>query len=421
MGDYSSKFEFKKVILTNSDGEKIDIKNLIADLEISESINMVFMVYTFTIIDAVSLLEKYGIVGGEKIDLQIEWDNSIIKKKLIVVSYNSYTRNANNNAQGYKVQCVSEEAMKARVLVVDKELVGTIGTMITDLYSEIKSSTNLIPYDLSTEGDHRFIVPNMQYEDLFKFLISRAQNTEGVPFYFYETLWMGQILSSWSKMISFNPVIELLLNNDYDDKDLFGSTEIKMRDLRSSLNMSHYRKFTSGSFVSKVHTIDIATKSYRHNRFSITEESLPKMEIDRPITDSFDIAGTTLSDIEEPYKIVVNANSKPWDDNKENCHSKLEGTSALRKMVYGNQDFITHTFSVNGNQSFWSGFAIGLKLPISTDPSAISTLRDDMMSGKYVIASITHKFNKKGNYHCEMTVKKDSVDRQKMMKKYRNM
>lgn len=419
----SSLYQFDHLLVENIDGDSIDIKNLVVSFEITESINMTFAIYEFVIVDAVAFLEKHGIVGNEKVKLKITWDNFTLEKDLIVAGFKEYGRNGNNSASSYKLRCVSQTALKSKVLRVNKEVTGDIATILSDLYSDIQTGSSFLAVgDNSTEGDHRIIIPNMTYEDAFKMLISRAQNTVGSPFYFFETFWSGQSLSSWQYMIETSPTFKAFLNNTFEDDDnKKDSTRVKISNVKSSLDMSQYTKFTKGGYVSRVHSVDFATKTYTHESYNLLDERLPKLEKDYGLSPNYNLGGTSLEEIDEANTFLIYKNSLAFEDNKVNLSDLMDKNVHRRRMVYQNQNFISHTFDINGDSTLYAGNTIDITLPASTDLERLDTKEDTLMSGKYVISQVTHKFSTDNNYHCTVSVKKDSTDRNLNMKKYRNL
>jgi len=410
--------KISQVLLTNYRGENIDITPLVSTLVIKESIYLIHSIYEFLIIDSVALLEKYVITGNEKIRLELiksdisnKEDEIQITKYLALAGIGAYNR-PKPNIQGYTLTAISETAMVSTSMRVSKSVKGNIGSMVSSLYNEImyKSPINVI--DDQTDGNFSVIIPNMSYKEAFVFLLKKAQRSNGNIFFMFETLFHDTVLTSYEEIISRASIEEFRqIDGEMgvkDTKENFDENRIRILDISSNLGASHYDGFTTGAFTAVVHDVDISEKRYNKILFNSNDSDLPKMNTDYSISRDYTVGEKNLNELSEPVSYFVNRNSLAFK-NEVNMSGKSDTTIAKRRAVYSNQYAMSHKITINGDTRVRSGECVSVWLPHATDPTIVTEHRDELMSGKYMVASIDHMIDNINNeYSMKVSIKKDS-------------
>lgn len=425
-------YRLYEVMLSNADGEEIDILNLVTELKVTESIHSLFATYSFMLVDSVALLEKYKITGNEKIKLTLvkknstQEDDEFIVKYLILSGINNYSK-MKNEQQTYSLNCISETGMVASLKRVSRSVAGNVATVCGDLFDEIAYNCTLERLDEGAEGNYKMVLPNRNYVKTIQRLLSKAQDTAGNIFFMYETLWHEHILTSYKEIVaresydtykeSFNEGTRRGTDENYEHN------RTKINDISSQLGMSHYESFQQGGFISKIYDIDIATKSVNTIEFDIgvDGEALPSLDKDYTLHPDYKIGGLPYTDFKDAKHYIVHRNSLAFhpEGSESNLNEKNGVSLAKRRAVLFNQNAVTHTLTVNADTNLRAGECITLKvLPSIMTDAPGNNHQDDIMSGKYYIATVTHKFGVRGAYSMKLNIKKDTLNKEALQDKY---
>jgi hypothetical protein len=106
-------------------------------------------------------------------------------------------------------------------------------------------------------------------------------------------------------------------------------------------------------------------------------------------------------------KYFVSENSKSFD--KPNYHNGVKDNLQKSSSLRSNLDFMTQNLTLNGDFELYSGAVVKLNILKPEHPDVIQDTKevDELMSGKYVVSSISHVFDA-DEYYMLATVKKES-------------
>jgi len=423
-------FKLHEAVLVNYAGKRIDISKIIDEFTVTEGITSLFSLYEFTIVDAVNLIEKYIITGNEKIELTLikvdEYDGNPVQKTkhLIVLGIGAYAR-PSNEGQAYKLKAISEESFAASSKRISQSVNGNLTDILNTLYGHIKNKLALNVLDGSIEGNYKAVLPNKTYIDTFKMLLSRAQKSNGSMFFMYETLWNDIQLNSYDTMISSEPVnkYELRSENSSDsahNKKSYDDNKIRIKSIDSKLGSSQYKNVKNGAYNSIIKEVDISTKKYTKVEYNAFSESVPKMDKEYTGTSALTISGKSMGDYINPVEFFINENTMAFEG-ADNLNNKIADSIAKQNTIRQNAFAVSHTVTLHGDSNLSVGKTIEIKVPPALDPGTVSEHEDALMSGKYVVYNIVHKFNRKGIYDVVLTVRKDSINRSLIEGRYDNL
>lgn len=421
--------KIEEAILTNFQGETVDITELISDVTVRESLYSMFCVFEIIVVDGVALLEKFAITGNEKIKIRISKRDSSngedidTTKYLVLTGIKEYARII-NQSQAYIIKAVSETAMNCSIARTSKTVEGPISKIINDLYSnEVQFNLPLTSGGEETQGNYKIILPNYTYTDIFSMLLNKAQNASGSVFFMFETLWGDMTLTSYKDMISQNPLDKYRLTDFEDDgkrKSEYDKLRTKIRDLSSNLGVSHFDAFKKGGLASRVFVNDMATKTFTQTDYDLLSSSNTKISKDFLLAQEYTVADKPLQDFNQPKTFMVNQNTLAFQG-QENLQNRVSDSIAKKRFQYENQFAVSHDIKVTGDTRLRAGTMIEVELPTATDPTYAPVNRDEYLSGKYFISSVTHSFGAAGSYHETLTIRKDSIDRQTMLNKNKDL
>lgn len=417
----AASVDLNSCVLTTIDNERIDIKHLISNINITESLYSLYAIYDIIVSDAVALMEVYGITGNEKIEIEFSKNEGpsqkSVKKKLAITSFKEYVR-PRSEMQNYRIQAVCETALLSSILRINRSVEGKISELISTFYSEIEYELPLNQQGVTDEGIFKGVIPNMTYNEAISYLLSKCQNAKGDTFHMFETLWDGMVFTSYSSMIKKAPVDTYKLTENTEEIS-YEEQRTKIKDIDSQLGMSNYETFKNGGGNARTHIIDIATKTYTFEDASISDGGLPKMDKEYALSTEYKLAGKSFSDIDEPRFYVIHKNSMSYEGDIGNFNNKDDESKAKKTLVLENQYALNHTILLAGEPRLICGNVISIHLPQTTEPTAVSEHKDELMSGNYLIYSAVHSYKSNSAYTISLSIKKDSLDRQKAMSKYK--
>lgn len=420
-------YELNKLVMVNYLGERIDISNLIHNFQVVESINSLFCIYQFTVIDAVNLLEKYIVTGNEKLEMILlkkdlpESEEVQLERHLIVTGITNYAK-PSNEGQAYQLRAITETAFAASIKRISRADNGNVVSMIQRLVSEVVNRDSLQVLTDPDVGNFKVVYPNYTVLDIIMMLLTRAQRTDGSVYYMFETLFNNIVLTSYEEMVSREAVDEYMLRNK-DQYPVFSAENFehnrrRILSIDSKLGASQFDGFQSGANNSRVYSLDLASKTYEVNDYSILNINLPKIQKDYTLHPNLQISGTPISDYVNAKEYFVNKNTMAFS-NSENLNNRYDSTVAQRSMVTENQYAVSHVVRLNGDTRIRAGEIIELDIPPSISPDVMpDDYQDLIMSGRYLVASVVHEFDFEGRYFINVSVRKDSIDRNSIVGKY---
>jgi hypothetical protein len=267
--------------ITSSTGEVKEFKDLIAGIDVYESLLSPYIKVELTIVDSANLLETMPIIGQEKIELTIIEGSNIIKRTFYVGSVANFIK-ANNQAAMYVLKLITPEQMMNSLLLVSQAFSGTIDESINKIVKDyLKSKINTKE---SSIGNYSVIIPNWNPFQAIDWLSRRAMTSSKVPFAFYETLGDGFMLESYESMFkkkTYNRFVHKGGTTAEDDAEAQKASynvafDYDLRDFGNT-----YKNTLRGAFGSGMWVVDIATKSYKFVQYKYDEDFKKKTHLDK--------------------------------------------------------------------------------------------------------------------------------------------
>jgi len=427
-------YSLQQVTITNHSGDQADIRSLVTDFTITESIYRSSLVLTMNVKDPVNLVEEYQFTGQEKINVVLarkdfgSYDEQVIDLNFFVSEYPLLGK-MNNRLQVYSITAISPFAFISKLKRISRAYSGNIGdfvkgVLITDLGVDPKK----VFISSAATVSAKFIVPNMNPLDAIFWALRRAYDERGSPFYCYQTLNGDIRLDSQTDMVSRGSYKE------YEDGKFFQSdrqndagieADYKERAKRiltmsSDFRMSKYIAGSNGAYASTTNYLDLSTKTLTRSVFNY-EKNFKKMssvdanEILSPFFWPED-TGETMADYPNSKINFVSTNSNAFNGIEGNYHAPtLDGSINKAQAHIENLDSIIHDISLAGDFKVNSGVAINLSIAPSIDPEVTvqndnskgDDVQDKFFSGKYVVTAVAHKFSEE--YTMDLKLKKDSL------------
>ena len=212
--EFAGDYDLKNIFLHNHFGEVIDIKNLVQELNIYESIYKNALTGSVVIIDAQNLIAKLEIQGTERISFTLKTPGAIDERSIINASestghpFHVYKiTDRKQVAPGtllYTLHFGSREFMRNLRTKVSQAYDGKCDRAVIDIMKDENylDSRKKLHYE-PTGNANKIVVPNLPPFDAINMIAKRsvADKSNGVGYYFYETTG-GFYFRSWASMIT---------------------------------------------------------------------------------------------------------------------------------------------------------------------------------------------------------------------------
>jgi hypothetical protein len=430
-----SAYTIESIMLENHAGRSIDINGVVTDFVVSESIYRSSVTISLNVRDTNNLLEEFEINGQEKITVTLSRqdfesnEKKTVKHLFYITEYPVYSRNL-NHLQVYSMKGISEHAFLSKFKRISRAMSGSALELVKTILSEdLKIDDSLIELGSSRIKSHNLnvIVPNLAPLDAVAWILRRTFDQYGAPYYCFEKFGGGIRIVSQTELVSSSNEI----HREYTDGKFYSQAQQTAKDykerlsriinLTSNLKLSKYVAGAAGAFASTTRYIDLAKKTYFEETFDYDKEFAAMSWID---TAGFKTLDADFKIGSEPQGLnkqaTVYYNDVVLDGTAiDSYHAQSKGNSLARSNAHiENLDTIVHDIVISGDLDLNAGKAIGLKLVKPIDPqvevknaeSSKNTNYDSMLSGKHLVVSTVHRFDK--DYSLEIRVKRDSLNQE---------
>jgi len=294
--DRPGAFELGDVILISYrsfDGagtpKRLDIRNLITEFNIYESLEGNFLSGDMTLLDATNAIQELPITGFERIEFFFRtpgttkgFDFSVKSGHPMFVYSLKNRQPANPRSQVYTLKFVSLEAIRNHQTRVTKAFSGTIDQMIVDICKDsLKTKKDILVEE--TKGVHKFVSPRvkpMTFIDILR-KDSKALYFENTGFHFFETA-MGFQFKSYEGLFCrkdgspraikafYSPKIKNTMISGDKGKEIYDLQSVESFRILSQFNT--LANTANGVYASRIITHDAFNKTFTEVDFDYNIE-----------------------------------------------------------------------------------------------------------------------------------------------------
>jgi len=468
--DSSNAKSYSLDILTivNNEGESADVKSMMMECNIYESISRSYLLGEIVIVDSVNFLENYKLFGQESIRIKFSQPSGVqdethiddsIDQLFRIYKIEAVTR-LDASTQAYKLLFCSPEMLTSKRKRVSQAFRGSM----TDIAAKVAkdhlniSSTEtgkLVPHfevRESSQGDNfQVIIPNWTVAYTMNWLCMNAQgidSTSGLQdsFFFYQTANGGYRIQSLATMMENEYAggrefvyVEANANEGKDqptDKTGSDATEVGMsrRILTYKIDTQTdvMKGIIEGLFASRQTTVNNTYKFFTDKTYNFLEKhfssetsvgchpfvrTTPEMtHIGGESHDGEDppIQGVTedkpIGSYSDAYHILASDSSFKFDDSNDIHHADHKthlGSSQFRTAAKQLLEYYSINVSLSARTDISVGQLINLALPAVRPGEAHK--EPVFYSGKHLITELMWNLTPK---ECNLNIKcmKDSVN-----------
>ena len=414
----------------------IDIKNLVTDFTITESVHQSSLLCTMNVLDGLNLLEELQLEGNEFIEMQLSKEvpegkfreaNRVKYKHTFIISDILHYARPKPGLQTYQLICISEHAYLNQLMRLNRKFEGNIGKLVKNIvFSDLKQHNNIAEISKSAQTI-KGVYPSLRPIDAIRWLTRNAID-DGYPFYFYETLKHrdNNTLNGKIHFKSLKEMAEEEVAAEYEHKPYY--TDInpideksikeqrkKILSISTPIESTMFASLKKGAFASNLSSIDIATKTlvtddeYRYDdQFVLGDNKF------RPFKKEKHFLEKALNEFPFAKSYYASLNSLSFDSFKNYHDATSENIrNASSKMACMEVSQIN--VNVCGDPRVSAGAKVRLKIPKSIDgkfhdqrDKGTKGFIDQNKSGVYIVYDIEHKFNYDQEYTMTLLCKKDT-------------
>ena len=443
--EFAGDYDLKNIFLHNHFGEVIDIKNLVQELNIYESIYKNALTGSVVIIDAQNLIAKLEIQGTERISFTLKTPGAIDERSIINAS-----ESTGHPFHVYKITDRKQVAPGTLLYTLhfgSREFMRNLRTKVSQAYDgRLDRAVHQIMFDenyLDSRKEMTYepcgncdkvVIPNLRPFDAINMIAEKSlpEKSNGVGYYFYETT-KGFHFRSWDNMISVNG------RHRRDTKQQFYYMPLNITDPEIEDKINHeYKSVESYRFINNFHDVAANTvggtyghrvisynlfdKSFEqddyhyHNDFVFSKHSEHAGRGDNEkyaIAESFvDEDDKSVSDYPESRVSLQSTTRFLHNEDKGAVYGLdvLQDGKQTGKRIAQQAQVIQGTalkLVVKGQSYLEAGDLIEFKLR-SVDEKNTGGAEDPQYAGKYVITKIRHQINAE-KYIMVLECAKDSV------------
>jgi hypothetical protein len=406
-----SSYNLASVILTTHDGLLRNITDVCAQISIRESIYAGSLQGDINILDAANMLEKLKVVSGEVLDLTItrrltDGQSDKYNHKFRIAEITDLAK-LSPGTQTYVFKIISEHAYMSQIKTISKPFDNVPGQLIQNICTD---ELHIDPLELSisteTKQTIKGVYPRMRPMYLINWLTRRSYDNN-TPFFFYETLGDGIHFKSYESMVT-QPEYRVYTHSPFQTTNVGSREHVeglqqKILKLSTNLNMSKYIDAASGAYSSTLHTLDIATKKYKKQTYEYGKEL--KLNKDGLIPTGLKFNDRTIQSHSESTNFYVSLNSSSAGGGS-NYHAPSDSEILNANAYIENMDGTVLTIDIYGDFKLSVGMVINCRILKSIEGPNEKRGQDLYLSGKYIVASIDHRFA--DEYIMQVLLKKDS-------------
>lgn len=417
---FPGDFSLLEVSLYSIDeSQKIDIKPLVLEINIYESIFSSALQAEFAIQDiGENLISSLPIVGQERIELYISSDKKYYRLNFSVYKIDGRTMQEKN--QVYVMSCVSIEALRNENFRICERI---DGVKSNDIIKDILGRNNFSSKSLETDDTvfpFNMYVPNWRVFDLFKWLSVRSvpeYKKDSIGFFFYETI----------DGYKFKSVDTLLDQQSYPSKEIKysfyqGNTssygngsgeQYRIGNFASPKAFDIYDDLRRGAFCHNAIYLDVNRATYRV--FKTTADDFWDKSSHLEDTKPF-VSGGAAQMLSRGSRFVYRPSTiSTWGEwNEEQTDKEKENIDEINKnyeKAFYRYYFLEYNqldISIPGDLSNRAGNVINVSIPSPKKSPDNKVQRDERISGRYLVTSIKHSILNRSELRTYITLSRDS-------------
>ena len=452
-GDYI----LPNIILVSHTGKSIEMKEMVIEMNIYESIYKNAVTGTLVILDTTNLIQNLPIQGTERLVFKLSTPGTLNNSNLTIDATEttgnpfhiykiSDRQELKEGVESYLIHFCSREYFRNMRTKVSKAYNGELSSSVVQIYTDEQKLDGKKQLKIEpTRNSDKIVMPNIRPFDAINMLATKAlsKNGKSAGYLFYETtkaFYFRSIESMLATLSVFPRDEEIEVN--YSPKNVgdgggvrTASNEYNLYNVDNYSFDQHFDTATNtmaGTYGSNVILHNLYDKSYNITSFNFHDSFHEEYHADKvgdrgsqlnypvsrtPISLELTDDGSrqkAISDYPDSSVSLMPTTRYLHGENTGMFGTSLdsEGYTEARKISRTNQTNNTNILRIElpGHSYLEAGDVIKFNLPSQEPRKGIErgTMLDEYYSGRYIIAKLRHQVAKEG-YSMILECIKDSV------------
>lgn len=204
----SNDYTLKSVTVTSDTGTVINIANLVAQLEIFESLERPYLTGVMLIRDDVDFVDGISFNGTERcvIDIEQPLSNGLsIQINFILRKINS-VKKTNDQTEVLSISLIEEVAFNSQLQKLSTSYTGRPDVIIQKIFEDVDETIDMPSIVPAQSSNIKYLIPNLTAMSAADTVKSRCSTANGMPFFLYKTMNEPNIkLKSLEEMMTTPP------------------------------------------------------------------------------------------------------------------------------------------------------------------------------------------------------------------------
>ena len=410
--------QFLEIVIESSNGKKLDITDLVGELNIYESITTPLLTADIVILDATGLLANLPIAGQEKLTGKIKQIDTIDTFEFFVTTIEDVS-NINQFTIKYTLNLVEPAFINNLVSLVSESYTGPISEIITQI------SEDFLEIDIDaepTDGNFKVVIPNWNPYRAVKWLSRKAMSSNGVPCILYNTWRNGVKLRSFETLFNQTPIERYKYQQQRSDLRTAsrGKTDQNKEMVQTPFIFYPTQQnplievMAKGGYSSRYRMVDTFSKSYEENNFNIDEyfDGAPSLAKFNPVNKNFLVKNKTLGESFSTFEQTRFHSSESFGQSHLNYSGNTLDVSPFRNSYMSRLTNYSYKLGVHGREDLEVGAIVELEISknMITQKQKTDEVVDDRRTGKHIVTNVRHQYTTGGTYKIIADVARESIE-----------
>lgn len=437
------QYKLDNIILTSyqsaksdSEPDKLDVTNLLAELNVYESIFNKTLSGNITLVDTQNVVGKFPLTGNERIEFKLFTPSSPFgfdfteKSGNPMYIYKIQNRQSlNPRTQLYTINFCSKEMITNELIRISNTQTSEYSNMVANITKDTNflSSAKRFYYEPSY-GLHKHIFCRLRPFDAIDQLskVSRSLKFHNSGYYFYETSRgfnyrsiesMLAVESNTARPVAarFRPKPANIADNK-GEKDIKNEMQIAM-EYQIKEQFDTLKNLRNGVYASQLITHDQLEKTYTVSNFNYEEEYSKYIhtetdksggkENEKSILPKYNKEGKSFPEFSETALYLESSTTKRHNNIENPNATQILQSRLSQRLAFQS---LKLQITVNGFTGLQAGDLITFEMPSHQPNTGTEPDSDIFMSGRYLVTAIRHQLNKQLRKHIMvLECMKDSV------------
>lgn len=405
-------------LYTINESQKIDIKPLVLEINLYESILSSTLQATIAIQDiGQNLISSLPIVGQERIEIYISSDGFYYRLNFYVYKIDGRTMKEKN--QVYVMSCISLEGLRNENYRICERVDGVKSNdLIEDILRRNRFSTKALDAD-DTVFPFNMYVPNWRVFDLFNWLSTRSvpdYKKDSIGFLFYETFdgYKFKSIDYLLDQVEYprKGVKYTYFQGNTESVGVDGKSKYRITNFASPKVFNIYDDLRRGAFSHNSIYLDVNRATYRVFKTTADDfwDKSSHMEKTKPF-----VSGGSAQLLERGSRFIYRPSTistwGQWDDEQpETGTDNIDEVNKNFEKAFYRYYFLEYShldISVPGDLRNRAGNIINVSIPSPKKSEGNRVTEDERLSGRYMVSAVKHTLNR-SELRTYITLSRDS-------------